>query len=291
MTLYQNAEMTPANFELPLLEGTKAVAIGISDIDAGWVNLKIKVGNKTHFIHASYVYDPFPQIRDLFTKVLDGFNYSMEIDEEGHSTIIWIDREPNSLTGRLMVWKPEDEESKPEYVIDATIDMAQFLHELFVRLTSFWDTNMENPVLMADWLSVDCDETTIDEDTHQKIKQYYKTVDLNNFSNSIYVISGHKNSINPDLSDFLNDMHDQYLERRKNYVPEDQTEIYMVFWETLVNQGNGSRGYFTAGINKPIKTVKEMENFVKELQKIVNQKALESKAVGIPAISNISKIK
>lgn len=101
----------------------------------GWIHLRVMAGDEHHDISCSDVYDPFRDLNTLMASVLEGQSGTVEIDEEGISTMIRVDVEPGMFTGRLRVFTP-GLFGIPEAVhVDAVVDVP--------AMVMAWATTLE----------------------------------------------------------------------------------------------------------------------------------------------------
>lgn len=131
------ADQEPASFSLDLLPGTTAVAIHLSDARNGWINVTIRCGDQLDVICCSDVFDPFSDITLWLDRIAGGANGTVDIDEEGRSTILWLDREPGAITGRLRVFEPGQWGKPLTTHIDAVVDIAQFINEWHAKFSAY----------------------------------------------------------------------------------------------------------------------------------------------------------
>jgi len=105
-------------------EATEAVSFAFGPCQHGWIGMTISAGGASTRVSCSEVYDPFPELLDLAFALKDGRHGSVEIDEEGRSTLVWVDREPWSDAARLRVLRPDGDGAPTRAVVDVPVDAA-----------------------------------------------------------------------------------------------------------------------------------------------------------------------
>ena len=109
----------------PTLPATVPVSFELSPARNGWIGLTVRAGDQSDEISCSDAFDPFQEIVDLMLRLSHGLNGCVEIDEEGVSTMLWVDREPGSPTGRFRVFEVGPGGGIETLKVDAAVDLAQ----------------------------------------------------------------------------------------------------------------------------------------------------------------------
>jgi hypothetical protein len=99
-----------------------AVSWSFGPSRAGWCCAAIRVGDAADEISLSYAFDPWDGLVDFHGEIARGGIASLEIEEEGPTTVLWATREPGSNLVRLRVFEPGAFGEVETSHIDATID-------------------------------------------------------------------------------------------------------------------------------------------------------------------------
>ena len=104
------------------------VSFRFSSPEHGWITMTVTAGDTFVAVQCSNAYDPFPGLARWATEAIHGYNGAVEIDEEGASTVLWIDRDPGSYLCRLRAFEPGVRGQVARAYLDATVDAAQLAH-------------------------------------------------------------------------------------------------------------------------------------------------------------------
>ena len=93
------------------------------------IRLPVSTGKTAyHPILPDGLYNPFVELAQWATRIAEGYQACLEVDEEGCFTQCWLSREPGSAIGRLQVFEPGPSGRPEPPRIDAVVDCVQLAH-------------------------------------------------------------------------------------------------------------------------------------------------------------------
>ena len=125
-------------------EAIEKLEIEYYDAEAGWINIRLKAGNKIYEERMSHVFDPLPDLKCWLEAIVIGVEQtSFTFDNEENVIKFdaqrkWINRKKKYLF--TIIW---EDENRVEFQV--LVDKKQMIDAFYSRLVSFYKSDKYNP--------------------------------------------------------------------------------------------------------------------------------------------------